>query len=324
MVALLKGPNLRFVSQDHLTGTSVTTDQNGDTVAGKMTYFPYGATRTTYQTIETEIKFTGQRLDGGVDLYYYGARYYDANIGRFISADTIIPDFTNPQSLNRYSYVFNNPLRYTDPTGHCPFWSCTRKAFTPGPGMGGWPSASGGSMGKTIRGSPYNPRNNLGPSKSEIELQSKLRGTGNSRDPWQGEPPELGWAGTVIAGAIAVGAFVGRTLKGVVSPGGGGDVPVPVENTPPQPRGGVFGNPRDTPSPADSGWGGSEPRSAAGQGAGIIGDIALNPRSSGVGTDEAGNGVALVSIEGGDAIWVTIDNANSMLREGEDLVYIAP
>jgi hypothetical protein len=39
-------------------------------------------------------------------------------VGRFVSADTVVPDFANPQSLNRYSYVLNSPLRYTDPTGH--------------------------------------------------------------------------------------------------------------------------------------------------------------------------------------------------------------
>jgi hypothetical protein len=51
---------------------------------------------------------------------YYGARYYDAQIGRFISADTIIPKVSNPQALNRYAYVRNNPLRYKDPSGHIP------------------------------------------------------------------------------------------------------------------------------------------------------------------------------------------------------------
>ena len=47
------------------------------------------------------------------------ARWYDSSIGRFISADTIVPDPTNPQSFNRYSYVRNNPVKLTDPTGHC-------------------------------------------------------------------------------------------------------------------------------------------------------------------------------------------------------------
>jgi RHS repeat-associated protein len=62
-------------------------------------------------------KFTGQRLDQS-GLYFYNARYYDANIGRFISPDTLVPNPANPQSLNRYSYCLNNPLRYNDPSGH--------------------------------------------------------------------------------------------------------------------------------------------------------------------------------------------------------------
>lgn len=62
-------------------------------------------------------QFTGQRLDS-TGLYFYNARYYDPSIGRFISADTLVPSFANPQAFNRYSYVYNNPLKYTDPSGH--------------------------------------------------------------------------------------------------------------------------------------------------------------------------------------------------------------
>jgi hypothetical protein len=46
--------------------------------------------------------------------------YYDPELGRFIQPDTIIPNLSNPQSYNRYSYCVNDPLRYTDPTGHDP------------------------------------------------------------------------------------------------------------------------------------------------------------------------------------------------------------
>jgi hypothetical protein len=49
---------------------------------------------------------------------YYRARYYHPALGRFVSADTIVPEPGNPQSLNRYAYVLNNPLRYVDPSGH--------------------------------------------------------------------------------------------------------------------------------------------------------------------------------------------------------------
>jgi hypothetical protein len=47
-----------------------------------------------------------------------GVRWYDGRIGRWVSPDSIIPDPANPQSLNRYSYVYNNALRHTDPDGH--------------------------------------------------------------------------------------------------------------------------------------------------------------------------------------------------------------
>jgi hypothetical protein len=48
------------------------------------------------------------------------ARYYDPHTAHFISPDTIVPDPLNTQALNRYSYVYNSPLSYTDPTGHQP------------------------------------------------------------------------------------------------------------------------------------------------------------------------------------------------------------
>jgi uncharacterized protein RhaS with RHS repeats len=49
---------------------------------------------------------------------FYHARYYAPTVGRFVQADTIVPNLENSQDLNRYSYVRNNPLRYTDPSGH--------------------------------------------------------------------------------------------------------------------------------------------------------------------------------------------------------------
>jgi len=53
-------------------------------------------------------------------LYDYRARFYDPVLGRFIQPDPIVPEPGNPQALNRYAYVYNNPLRYTDPSGHVP------------------------------------------------------------------------------------------------------------------------------------------------------------------------------------------------------------
>jgi RHS repeat-associated protein len=75
--------------------------------------------RYLWGSLPTTYNYTGQRLDGSAGLLYYGARYYDPALGRFIQPDTLVPEPGNPQSLNRYAYVLNNPLKYTDPTGHC-------------------------------------------------------------------------------------------------------------------------------------------------------------------------------------------------------------
>ncbi len=116
LVAQREGTALRYIHQDSLSSNSVMTTSTG-TIDSTMTYFPFGDCRNSQGEIATDRLFTGQRLDD-TGLYYYGARYYDAGIGRFISADTIVQSFSNPQTLNRYSYVTNNPLKYTDPSGH--------------------------------------------------------------------------------------------------------------------------------------------------------------------------------------------------------------
>ena len=69
-------------------------------------------------TMNTTLGYTGHETDLESGLINMNARLFDPQIGRFISADIVIPDIYNPQSLNRYSYVLNNPFKYTDPSGH--------------------------------------------------------------------------------------------------------------------------------------------------------------------------------------------------------------
>ena len=92
-----------------------------------MQYDPYGEVLTsTLPAHLTDRLFTGQRFDNSTGLYYYNARYYDpdpsaslrAGLGRFIQPDTLVPDPLNPQAWNRFSYVYNNPASYIDPSGH--------------------------------------------------------------------------------------------------------------------------------------------------------------------------------------------------------------
>jgi RHS repeat-associated protein len=107
---------LHYLFADHLGSSNVSyRSDGGQTVTQR--YYPWGTVRPgPGNSLPTGYTFTGQ-LDSGAGLMYYGARFYDGALGRFVQPDTIVPEPGNPQSLNRYSYVLNNPLRYTDPTG---------------------------------------------------------------------------------------------------------------------------------------------------------------------------------------------------------------
>ncbi|MDP2654709.1 MAG: RHS repeat-associated core domain-containing protein [Candidatus Doudnabacteria bacterium] len=119
-VAAAGNSEASFYHGDHLGGTNVVTDWGG-VIKEVVEYEPYGQfTRHDDYSAGQSVEhyFTGQRLDDEVGLYYYGARYYDAGLGRFITADTVVPNPNNPQEFNRYSYVLNNPVNRVDPSGH--------------------------------------------------------------------------------------------------------------------------------------------------------------------------------------------------------------
>jgi RHS repeat-associated protein len=119
---------LYYVHRDHLGSTVAVSDAAGGAV-GRVQYNPYGEVLTsTLPVTLTDRLFTGARFDGTIGLYQMGARWYDPALGRWIQADSIVPNSTNPQDLNRYTYVRNNPLRYTDPTEHavCTDVECTQ------------------------------------------------------------------------------------------------------------------------------------------------------------------------------------------------------
>ncbi len=106
-----------YLHADHLGSTSLATDASG-TVVGRQWYDPYGGERASSGALSTDRLYTGQRWDAALGLYDYCARWYDPSLGRFVSADTVVPNPGNPQDLNRYSYVRNNALRFVDPTGY--------------------------------------------------------------------------------------------------------------------------------------------------------------------------------------------------------------
>ncbi len=85
-------------------------------VVGSSRYDPYGSLMS--QSGATSVfAFAGEQQDSYIKLLYLRARWYDYGTGRFTQPDTIISDYANPQNINGYAYVVNNPVLYVDPSG---------------------------------------------------------------------------------------------------------------------------------------------------------------------------------------------------------------
>ena len=106
-----------FTHTDHINSSNISTDINGNKIS-LIEYSPYGQTSRLEGDIAIAHKFTGYEEDNETDLYYARARYYDPELGRFSTADSLRQDPSNPQTFNRYSYSNNNPVSYIDPSGH--------------------------------------------------------------------------------------------------------------------------------------------------------------------------------------------------------------
>jgi len=106
-----------FFHPDHLGGANVITDESGSQVK-YLDYYPFGSTKTEEGDLVVNKRYTGKELDDSTELYNYEARLYDPEIAVFIMPDEKGVDLRNPQTLNRYAYCLNNPLKYVDPTGN--------------------------------------------------------------------------------------------------------------------------------------------------------------------------------------------------------------
>jgi RHS repeat-associated protein len=119
-IASKSSGDIFYYHHDHLGSSRVITGDIGENLE-QVYYDPFGDAVSDTGAVSVTHKYTSQELDRESGLYYYNARYYNPALGRFTSPDTIVPDPSNPQALNRYSYVLNNPMIYTDPSGHS-FW----------------------------------------------------------------------------------------------------------------------------------------------------------------------------------------------------------
>jgi RHS repeat-associated protein len=93
------------------------TDSTGARVA-TYEYDPYGALLRKTGSVENPYLYAGYRYDMATGFYYLQSRYYDPQVGRFLTKDTFEGDETIPLSQNQYTYAHNNPIMNTDSTGH--------------------------------------------------------------------------------------------------------------------------------------------------------------------------------------------------------------
>jgi RHS repeat-associated protein len=114
-----------FVHHDNQGSVIATTDHLGQ-VATQDIYDPFGKQSEVYRapvyitTLPpiTDRGYTGHKQMNHVDIIHMNGRIYDPTIGRFMQADPFIQAPNNSQNYNRYSYVLNNPMSYTDPSGY--------------------------------------------------------------------------------------------------------------------------------------------------------------------------------------------------------------
>jgi len=119
---------VHYLHQDHLGSTDVLSDDGatGSVVLERFSYDIFGSPRDVdWQSgtgvpmaPSTTLGYTGHELDDGLGLVNMRGRLYDPAMGRFITPDRIVQAPFNVQSLNRYSYVWNNPASLIDPTGY--------------------------------------------------------------------------------------------------------------------------------------------------------------------------------------------------------------
>ena len=110
--------SINYLLGDHLGSVSTVVNASGEIIS-QSRYLPFGELLWSDGASPTDYTYTGQRSLSDIGLMDYNARFYDPMLGRFTSPDSIIPDPGSVIGYNRFTYVNNNPVRYSDPSGHC-------------------------------------------------------------------------------------------------------------------------------------------------------------------------------------------------------------
>ncbi|MGE5110967.1 MAG: RHS repeat domain-containing protein [Acidobacteriaceae bacterium] len=158
------GSSERYYFSDHLGTHGLITNSNGDMPPiEESDFYPYGGEIVVSGADSNHYKFTGKERDPESGLDNFGARFDASTLGRFISIDGGRGELQDPQTLNKYAYVTNNPLRYVDPDGFARVGSISTTYYfrasedAPGP-LGLWLMLFGGKPAVEFSRDAFAPR----------------------------------------------------------------------------------------------------------------------------------------------------------------------
>ena len=219
----------RYLHGDHLGSVVLVTDEDGNVEGERYSFDAFGRRRngsdwtdtlTALVNPDTTLGYTGHESIDAVDIVHMNGRVYDPFLGRVLSPDPIVQAPHNGQSLNRYSYVMNNPLSYTDPSGYT--WDrwgmddgyCSVRFFVNSLFSGGIRTPRGGyGGGGTVNGSL-----SLGHSwvdageAADVAAHVFIPGYGLARCSWEGNCTVWDWGfGVLDIAVVATGVgYVGK------------------------------------------------------------------------------------------------------------------
>jgi len=156
-------------------------------------YLPFGEDWITEGDTKNAPKYNSQELDKESGYYFYNARHYDPEIGRFVTPDTVIDGEYSTQGWNRYSYCHNNPIMYRDPTGH--------GILETAQNIGDKLSSAGNKLADSINKNVFNPLKEAGNKLSDT-LSKKVV---NPVSSWCNKNPDK-MLGIGLGGGLAIAA----------------------------------------------------------------------------------------------------------------------
>ena len=202
-----------YYHPDHLHSAEILSTSSGGFYQ-HYEYAAYGNSRYTSSSTAFPItrRYASQFFDEESGLYYFGSRYYDPVIGRFVQPDFAIPSPFNPQAYDRYAYCYDNPLKYFDPDGHAGYWADVGQVWL------GYYDAGAGFVRGSVFAVAHPVTTVEGVGTAVLHLPTTVESIGNAvGQEWntglRGQGDVVGNVLIAVGTAVAPGAEAGAAAK---------------------------------------------------------------------------------------------------------------